>query len=262
MAIRKLQYSWELFGDNTNGKTSASPAGSHYPPPGVEHSIFTGSFGNIQGQTGLVSEDDFVVLDTVSSTPGISPYGFQTLVNPTTGNTDLIKWNPNMFANIVIDTTNYYQDPQNVWSSGVSGFASPYPRQTYDEPYYELWPPVYVLPDQTLDIRYTLFNDIQLSAENNNWNNIPSSTMLCAVYVTYTLFSGTDGLMARQLMNLGIPVNVGTVENYRRLLLKSKGLETDTFDFYLEAMRNERKRRRKERKQQGVATQNDYEGDL
>ena len=172
------------------------------------------------------------------------------------------KWNPNMFANIVIDTTNYYQDPQNVWSSGVSGFASPYPRQTYDEPYYELWPPVYVLPDQTLDIRYTLFNDIQLSAENNNWNNIPSSTMLCAVYVTYTLFSGTDGLMARQLMNLGIPVNVGTVENYRRLLLKSKGLETDTFDFYLEAMRNERKRRRKERKQQGVATQNDYEGDL
>ena len=85
--------------------------------------------------------------------------------------------------------------------------------------------------------------------------------MIAAVYVTYTLFSGTDGLMARQLMNLGIPVNVGTVENYRRLLLKSKGLQTDTFEFYLEAMKNERERRRKERKQQGVATLNDYEGD-
>lgn len=255
MAIRKLQYSWELFGDNTSGKTSASPAGSHYPPPGIEHSIFTGAFGNIQGQTGLVGEDEFVVLDKVSSTPGVSPYGARVV------NNDLVKWNPNMFVNVVIDTTNYYQDPQNVWSSGVSGFASPYPRQTYDEPYYELWPPVYVLPDQTLDIRYTLFNDIQLSAENESWNNIPSSTMIAAVYVTYTLFSGTDGLMARQLMNLGIPVNVGTVENYRRLLLKSKGLQTDTFEFYLEAMKNERERRRKERKQQGVATLNDYEGD-
>lgn len=255
MAIRKLQYSWELFGDNTSGKTSASPAGSYYPPPGIEHSIFTGAYGNIQGQTGLVGEDEFVVLDKVSSTPGVSPYGARVV------NNDLVKWNPNMFVNVVIDTTNYYQDPQNVWSSGVSGFASPYPRQTYDEPYYELWPPVYVLPDQTLDIRYTLFNDIQLSAEDESWNNIPSSTMLAAVYVTYTLFSGTDGLMARQLMNLGIPVNVGTVENYRRLLLKSKGLQTDTFEFYLEAMRNERERRRKERKQQGVATLNDYEGD-
>jgi len=86
--------------------------------------------------------------------------------------------------------------------------------------------------------------------------------MLAAVYVTYTLFSGTDGLMARQLMNLGIPVNVGTVENYRRLLLKSKGLQTDTFEFYLEAMKSERERRKRERKNQGIATQQDYDGDL
>ena len=255
MAIRKLQYSWELFGDNTDGRPASSQG--HYPPPGIEHSIFTGAYGNVQAgrQTDLVGEDEFIVLDKVSSTPGVSPYGARVV------NNDLVKWNPNMFVNVVIDTTNYYQDPQNVWSSGVSGFASPYPRQTYDEPYYELWPPVYVLPDQTLDIRYTLFNDIQLSSENNSWNNIPRSTMLAAVYVTYTLFDGTDGLMARQLMNLGIPVNVGTVENYRRLLLKSKGLQTDTFEFYLEAMKNERERRRKERKQQGVATLNDYEGD-
>ena len=167
-----------------------------------------------------------------------------------------------MFVNLVIDTTNYYQDPQNVWSSGVSGFASPYPRNVQDEPYYSLWPPVYVLPDQTVDVRYTIFNDIQLSAENEDWNNIPQATMLAGVFVEYTLFNGTDAMIARKLMNLGIPVNVGTVENYRRLLLKSKGLETETFDFYLETMRQERKRSRKERKLQGVATNNDYEGDL
>ena len=86
--------------------------------------------------------------------------------------------------------------------------------------------------------------------------------MLAAVYVEYTHYDGTDAMMARKLMNLGIPVTVGTVENYRRLLLKSKGLETETFDFYLEAMRSERERRKRERKNQGVATQQDYDGDL
>jgi len=234
MAIRKQIYTWELMGDNTSGKLSASPYGTHYPPPGIEHSILYGKYGNVQSgrQTGLVKAGD------------------------------LIKWTPNMFVNIIIDTTNYYQDPQNVWSSGVSGFASPYPRQTRDEPYYELWPPIYVLPDQTVDIRYTLFNDIQLSAESDSWENIPDSTLLAAVYVEYTHYDGTDAMMARKLMNLGIPVTVGTVENYRRLLLKSKGLETETFEFYLEAMRSERERRKRERKNQGVATQQDYESDL
>lgn len=257
MAIRKQIYTWELHGDDTDGRPASSQG--YYPPVGTENSILSGAFGNVQParQTALVGEDEFVVIEKIGCTPGISPYGFRV-----DGAGNLVKWNPNMFINIVIDTTNYYQDPQNVWSSGVSGYASPYPIQTFDNPYYDLWPPVYVLPDQTVDVRYTLFNDIQLSAENGDWINIPYSTVLAAVYVEYTLFDGTDGLMARKLMNLGIPVNVGTVENYRRLLLKSKGLETETFEFYLEAMRSERERRKRERKNQGVATQQDYDGDL
>jgi hypothetical protein len=226
MGIRKQLYTWELHGDNTSGKVGDSTG--HYPTVGVEHSILYGDFGYVQParQTGLVREDEFIVLEKIASTPGISPYEFSV---DAVGN--LTRWTPNIFVNIIIDTTNYYQDPQNVWSSGVSGFASPYPRNVQDEPYYSLWPPVYVLPDQTVDVRYTLFN-------------------------------GTDAMIARKLMNLGIPVNVGTVENYRRLLLKSKGLETETFDFYLETMRQERKRSRKARKLQGVATNNDYESDL
>jgi hypothetical protein len=257
MAIRKQIYTWELLGDNTDGKIANSVG--YYPPVGIEHSILYGEYGNVQParQAGLVKEDEFVVIEKIGSTPGISPYNF--VVDAAN---NLTQWTPNIFANIIIDTTNYYQDPQNVWSSGVSGFASPYPRQTQDSPYYDLWPPIYVLPDQTVDVRYTIFNDIQLSAESDSWVNIPQSTLLAAVYVEYTNFSGTDALMARKLMNLGIPVNVSTVESYRQLLLKSKGLETDTFDFYLEAMRNERKRNKKERKSQGVATLNDYESDV
>jgi len=257
MAIRKQLYTWELFGDNTDGRLATSQG--HYPPAGTENSILYGDYGNVQPaqQTGLVKEDDFLVIEEIGCTPGISPYGFMV-----DGAGNLVKWIPNMFVNIVIDTTNYYQDPQNVWSSGVSGFASPYPRQTADEPYYELWPPIYVLPDQTIDFRYTMFNDLQLSAENDEWVNIPDSTVLAAVYVGYTHYDGTDAMMARKLMNLGIPVTVSTVESYRRLLLKSKGLEIETFEFYLETMKNERERRKKERKNQGIATQQDYDGDL
>mgnify|MGYP003388888281 FL=1 len=65
-------------------------------------------------------------------------------------------------------------------------------------------------------------------------------------------------MMEQKLMRLGIPVTVGTVENYRRLLLENKGLETDTFKHYLALMESERKREEKERKNQGLARYNDY----
>ena len=46
-------------------------------------------------------------------------------------------------------------------------------------------------------------------------------------YSHCTLYDGTDAMMAQKLLKLGIPVTVATVENYRRLLLEQKGLETD-----------------------------------
>ena len=254
MAIRKQLYTWELYGDGNNGTDA-----TYYPPAGIEHSILYGGFGNTQAgkQTGLVKEDNFMVIEKISCTPGISPEGLTT--SGVAPNVNLISWPPNMFVNIVIDTTNYYQDPQNVWSTGVSGMASPYPIQTEAQPYYDLWPPVYVLPHQTVDIRYTVFNDIVASAAA--WNIIPITTMLMAVYVEYTLYDGTDGVMAEKLMNMGIPVTVGSVENYRRLLLENKGLETDTFQHYLKAMQSDTERKERERKHQGLARNIQYGDD-
>ena len=253
MGIRKQLYTWELYGDGGNGSSLLN-----YPRAGVSHSIFYGDFGAIQsgGQTGLVKENEFVVVEKVRCTPGISPNNFTTTgVAP---NRILTSWFPNLFMNIVIDTTNYYQDPQNVWASGVSGTAAPYPRSAEDEPYYDLWPPIYVLPDQTLDIRYTFYNDMFNSAAANLWDIIPSSKMLGGVYVDYTLYDGTDAMMCRQLMKLGIPITVDSVQNYRRLLLKQKGMEHDTFQHYLDLMASERKRRAKEMRNQGIARYTEY----
>jgi|TARA_R110000824_G_scaffold252200_4_gene440934 hypothetical protein len=257
MAIRKQLYTWELYGDGTNG--AAVPG--NYPRAGESHSIFYGQYGAIQAgaQTGLVKEDEFVVLEKVRCTPGISPNDFT--ISGVAPNRRLQSWSPNMFLNIIIDTTNYYQDPQNVWASGVSGTAAPYPRQIKDEPYYDLWPPVYVLPDQTVDVRYTFFNDMALSAAGGFWDIIPTSTVVGAVYVDYTLYDGTDAMMCRQLMKLGIPITVSSVENYRQLLLKEKGLEMDTFEHYLDLMESERKRRKKEMNHQGLARYTEYGGE-
>jgi hypothetical protein len=248
MAIRKQIYTWELQGDGGDGTDI-----THYPRGGQSHSILYGDFGAVQAgkQTGLVKEDQFVVIEKIACTPGISANSY--LVQGVAPNVNLVKWLPNMFVNIVIDTTNYYQDPQNVYGVGVSGTASSYPKEIEALPYYELWPPVYVLPHQTVDIRYTLYNDITLSAGAGVWNTIPITTILAAVYVEYTLYDGTDAMMAQKLMQLGIPITVGTVENYRRLLLENKGLETDTFKHYLKLMESERKREEKEMKTQGVA---------
>ncbi len=253
MAIRKQIYTWELHGDGGDGSSLVN-----YPRAGESHSILWGQFGNVQAgrQTGLVKENEFVVIEKISSTPGISANSFQ--ITGVAPNRELVTWRPNMFINLVIDTTNYYQDPQNIWGSGVSGTASPYPQMTIDEPYYDLWPPVYVLPHQTVDIRYTLFNDIQNSAAAGSWDIIPVSTVLAAVYVEYTLYDGTDAMMAQKLVQVGIPVTVGTVENYRRLLLEQKGLETDTFQHYPKLMESERKRKEKEEKNQGVARYTKY----
>lgn len=256
MAIRKQLYTWELYGDGGDGTSL-----THYPRAGESHSIFYGDFGAVQDgkQTGLVKEDEFVVVEKIRCTPGISPNQFT--VSGTAPNRALLAWFPNLFVNIVIDTTNYYQDPQNVWGSGVSGTAAPYPRTSLDEPYYDLWPPIYVLPDQTLDIRYTFYNDMFLSAGSGNWDIIPTTTVVGAVYVDYTLYDGTDAMMCRQLMKLGIPITVDAVENYRRLLLEQKGMEHDTFQHYLNMMESERKRRARERKNQGIARYTEYGGE-
>ena len=252
MAIRKQLYTWELYGDGGDGTSL-----THYPRGGESHSIFYGNFGLVQAgrQAGLVKENEFIVIEKLGCTPGISPEA------RTDAGGNLLNWNPNMFVNIVIDTTNYYQDPQNVWASGVSGTASPYPRTTADMPYYDLWPPIYVLPHQTIDIRYTMFNDIFNSAGSGTYTTIPTDLLMAAVYVEYTLYDGTDAMMARKLMQLGIPVTVGSVENYRRLLLEQKGLETDTFEHYLAAIQSEKKREEKQRKNQGLARHETYGSD-
>jgi hypothetical protein len=56
---------------------------------------------------------------------------------------------------------------------------------------------------------------------------------LAQVFIQYWLFNGSDALIAEELMKLGIAVNVDNAEWFRRQLVKQEGLETETWEKYL-----------------------------
>ena len=245
MAIRGELYEWELTG---NELTLAD-----IPPAGQEFSIFTSGYGNSLNQTALVSEDSFVVINRIACTPGVSPNNYEVVGGI------LTKWTPNMFVQIVIDTTGYYRDPQNLYHAGISGMASPYPMTVNRIKYYDLFPPIYVLPDQTWDVRFTIYNDLLKAYENGLFTNVDDKIVLAQVFVDYTLYNGTDAILARKLLSLGVPVTIDSVQWLRQLILQNKGLDTETFDFYLKAVREIAKKAKEQRKLQGLATISDYD---
>jgi hypothetical protein len=222
MAIRRQMYEWDLYG--ADGFVPAD-----FPDAGVEYSIFTGGFGTLVNEVNMVKEDEFIVLDKIACSPGVSPQ------ESVVAGGVLTKWVPNMQIQVVIDTTGYYRDPQNIYSSGVSGMASAYPSTLEEIPYYELSPSIYILPHQTWDIRYTFYNDLKTAFAEGYFTSIADTTALGRVWVSYTLFDGTDAFIAQKLLSIGIPVSVDSVQWFRKLLIKSRGLDTESFDFYLKA---------------------------
>ena len=246
MGIRRELYEWDITGVDVNTVNDL-------PTAGQEFSIFSTEFGSAIEQTALVAEDSFIVINRVSCKQGVSPNEYEL------DGTTLTKWNPNMFIQIVVNTTGFYRDPQNLYSAGISGMASPYPQTVYRTKYYDLYPPVYVLPDQTWDVRFTLFNDIRQAFADGLFTDVDDNLVIASVFVDYTLFEGTDAKLARKLLSLGVHVDTDSVQWLRQLILKNRGLDTETFDFYLKAIREIDRKSRKQRKLQGVATISDYD---
>ena len=234
MGIRIQNYEWTLRGDGTFNGTS-------YPEAGVQNSIFVGPYGNRIEIPPFVKESEFVVIHHFGCTEGA-------LAKPTTttiplSHTDLTSWKPNGFMHIVINTTGYYQDPQNTFSGGISGSQAPYPWTITDvPPHYELLPPIYVLPEQTWDFRFTMLNDLRdylasrLALGGDQTTYVPTTTILAQCFVQYHLFDGPDALICHQLLEMGIPITVDNVEWYKRVLLRSRGLDTQTWEHYLASM--------------------------
>ena len=226
MTITKQNYLWCF------NPSRMLAQGRPLPTPGEQFSIFTGPYGeatlNIADRQGevitesnLVREDHFIVIDDFGSTGGVAA----NFVNDGANTTN---WVPNGFVQINIDGVWYYQNPEDIKSWGVSGDASPFPKDITSNFGYLLEPNIYVQPFQTWDVRYVMTNQFP------NLILYPFDVGCFAqVYVQYWEFSGSDALICEQLMQLGVEVSVDNVEWFRRQLLLSRGLDTTTWEWYL-----------------------------
>lgn len=249
MAITIQNYEWRLTGESNIYGIPVFASAANYPEAGVDYSIFVGPYGNRIEIPPFVSEDQFVVIEKFGSTAGV--LAAPTWVNFGGVGAELKSFAPNGFLQIVINTTGYYQDPQHTWQKGISGDAAPYPYGLNDvPPSYVLEPPIYVLPEQTWDLRYTMMNDLRqfITDYNDNFGNdmqISYETVLAACHVQYHLFDGPDSLICHQLLELGIPITVENAEWYRKMLLQSRGLDTETWEHYLNVSEAYRQKEKK-----------------
>ena len=156
---------------------------------------------------------------------------------------------PNGFVNLIINDTQYYVDPASRPSFGISGDAAPFPRNVgFKVPQYELRPNVYVLPGQSWDVQYTVMNDIHaLNSYLEYLDTAPTPPedpaefgtywKFAEVFLSYWIFEDAEALICQKLLQLGIPVIPDTVDWYKKRILESEGLDWNTYEKYLEVMR-------------------------
>ena len=158
-------------------------------------SIFVGGTGNNITKPAETTATQFVVIEQVASTPH-TPI--------TTTSTGL-----GCYAQVRINTTDYFLDPDNRPNDGVPGTASPYPRSVQFQPSFNLYPDVYVLPGQVWDI-------LVVQRGRN------SGSAVLEAFTKYTLYDGPDALIANKLLELGISVSPANVDWYKRSLISAQ----------------------------------------
>ena len=229
MSMRSQVYAW-----NGNGFAGAAPgavAGDFQNgQSGVQTSIFIGGFGNNITKPAETTATEFVVIEDVSCGPTLPTSTQDVAASAVTG--QLNNWTssgaasgvigPHAYLQVRINTTDYFLNPDNVTNDGIPGTASPYPRSLDFQPSFNLYPDVYVLPGQVWDVRYTAY------ATAAGWGsgllNALTNGSDHNAFVKYTLYDGPDALIANKLLEMGISINPGNVDWYKRSLLSAQGM--------------------------------------
>ena len=201
MAMRSQVYEWDCEGASASALV------------GTKTSIFIGGAGNNITKPAETSATQFIVIEDVGVTPSeyksnegsITSYRGLKLAagNEVAG--------PRAYLQVTINTTDYFLDPDGIGSDGVPGTAAPYPKSTFFQGNFNLYPDVYVLPGQTFDVGVTIYNSSALSSTVDKGE--------LQAFVKYTLYDGPDALIANKLLEMGVSVNPGNVDWYKRSLL-------------------------------------------
>ena len=216
MSMRSQIYEWNGLGPNgvTANNFVAAQAGRAV-------SIFIGGFGNNITKPAETTATEFVVIEDIACTPTLPATSTAATVSTdyrgqlgdfTPGNGTL---GPRAYVQVRINTTDYFLDPDNVANQGIPGSASPYHRSLDFQPSFNLYPDVYVLPGQVWDILYTAFNA-------GSWGAATGADHYA--FTKYTLYDGPDALIANKLLEMGISINPGNVDWYKRSLLSAQGM--------------------------------------
>jgi len=158
---------------------------------------------------------EFIVIEHVGSSPWILQ---RTTPGASWASTTGVLTNPGA-VNIKINSTEYFINPDSSRSTGVSGFASPFPKSTAYQTAFEVNPDVYVLPGQNWELIYTTLRVLTA-------NTTGASTQASArvwVYCKYTLYDGSDAVIANKLLGMGIAVKPENVDWFKRKVLEKEG---------------------------------------
>jgi len=213
MSMRSQVYEW----DASRG-TTMNP--STYV--GQRVSVFVGGVGNNITKPAETTATEFVVIEDIAVTPSLGVHSAIAdntvvrglLVDGTAGTSGFA--GPRAYVQVRINTTDYFLDPDNIPNDGIPGMASPYPRSINFQPSFNLYPDVYVLPGQVWDALVTFYN---LGAFVSD-SAAAAGELQC--FVKYTLYDGPDALIANKLLEMGISINPGNVDWYKRSLLQAQ----------------------------------------
>jgi len=154
---------------------------------------YRGGMGRIQ----FTKATEFLVVEHIASSPvSISAQGGSAVVNPGA-------------VQVRINTTNYFLNPDGSPTAGIPGIAAPYPRSTNYQDTFGLDPDVYVLPGQNWEIVYTVLATLGGAYVD-----------LCRIVCKYTLYDGTDAVIANKLLEMGVSVKPANIDWYKRMLIQ------------------------------------------
>lgn len=219
MSMRSQVYEWDA-GRGTNQVVAADA--------GQRISIFIGGFGNNITKPAETTATEFVVIEDIAVTPSLSiGVNAQVAANSTVRglafNSAMGTAGPRAYTQVRINTTDYFLNPDNVPNDGIPGTASPYPRSINFQPSFNLYPDVYVLPGQVWDVIVTFYNALGLlDTAGSQLTTVAVATNQLQCFVKYTLYDGPDALIANKLLEMGISINPGNVDWYKRSLLASQ----------------------------------------
>ena len=207
MSMRSQIYAW-----NSQAGTAWTNTNT-----GTAVSIFIGGIGNNITKPAETTATQFVVIEDVAVSPTaflFSGPAVNTIYRGLANGAENGVYGNRAYIQIRINTTDYFLDPDNVGNDGIPGAASPYPRSTDFQPCFNLYPDVYVLPGQVFDALVTCYG--------SNAAGTTVATNSLSAFMKYTLYDGPDALIANKLLEMGISINPGNVDWYKRTLIQSQ----------------------------------------